>query len=134
MAICYLGLGSNLGDRKKFIELAVKKINNLKDTKVIKLSKIIETKPIGGPPGQRKYLNACLKIKTALSPTALLNKLKTIEHELGRPQKHRRFWPRTIDLDILFYANKIMNRKELKIPHPRIFERDFVLKPLLEVI
>lgn len=134
MAICYLGIGSNLGDRRKFIKLAVKKINNLKDTRVIKLSRIIETEPFGGPAGQPKFLNAALKIKTNLSPTNLLKKLKTIEQELGRPKKHGRSRPRTIDLDILFYSDKVINRKELKIPHPKIFERDFVIKPLLEIV
>lgn len=134
MAICYLGIGSNLGDRQKNISSAVKKINALKDTKVIKLSKIIETKPLGGHAKQGKFLNAALKLKTNLSPIGLLKKLKKIEQELGRPKKHIPYSPRTIDLDILFYNHKIINRKDLQIPHPRIFEREFVIRPLLEII
>jgi len=133
MPICYLGIGSNLGDREKNIKLALRKINRLKETKIIKLSKIIETKPIGGPVGQGKFLNAALKIKTNLAPAVLLGKLKTIERELGRSKKHIRYGPRTIDLDILFCGDKIINKKDLKIPHPRIFEREFVIKPLLEI-
>jgi len=133
MVICYLGIGSNLGDRRKTIKLAVKEINDLKDTKVIRLSRIIETKPAGGPSGQAKFLNAALKIKTNLTAFTLLEKLKQIEKKLGR-KKTVRFGPRTIDLDILFYGNKIINRKNLKIPHPRIFEREFVIKPLLQIL
>jgi dihydroneopterin aldolase/2-amino-4-hydroxy-6-hydroxymethyldihydropteridine diphosphokinase len=133
MATCYLGIGSNLGDRRKTIKLAVKEINNLKETKVIKLSGIIETKPVGGPVGQPKFLNAALKITTGLSPRILLKELKQIEKNLGR-KKAVRFGPRIIDLDILFYGNEIIDSKNLKIPHPRIFKREFVTRPLLEVI
>lgn len=133
MVTCYLGIGSNLGDRPKFIRLAIKKINNLKETKVIKVSRLMEAAPRGGPPGQAKFLNGALKIKTGLAPLRLLKELKKIEKELGR-KKTSRFGPRTIDLDILLYADKIMKRKELIIPHPRMFERDFVIKPLSEVI
>ncbi len=133
MSICYLGVGSNLGDREKNIKSAVRGINRLKGTKVIKLSKIIETEPVGGPAKQGKFLNAALKIKTSLPPQTLLKKLKEIEEGLGRT-KTARYGPRTIDLDILFYGDKIINRKDLVIPHPRVFERDFVLRPLSEVI
>lgn len=134
MVTCYLGIGSNLGNRQKFIRLALQKINQLKGTKIIKVSKIIETEPIGGPVGQGKFLNAALKLKTNLSPIGLLKKLKIIEQGLGRPQKHIRYSPRTIDLDILFYADRLINRKDLKVPHPKIFEREFVIKPLLKII
>jgi len=128
-----LGIGSNLGDRQKNIKLAIKKINSLKDTKVIKISRIIETKPVGGPRKQGKFLNAALKIKTNLTPSVLLKKLKNIECELGRT-KTVRYGPRPIDLDILFYGDKIINTKKLNVPHPKIFEREFVIKPLLEII
>jgi len=123
-----------LGNRRKNIKLALQKINRIKDTRIIKVSKIIESKPLGGCARQGKFLNACLKIKTSLAPLTLLNKLKKIEVQLGRPIRHMRYGPRTIDLDILFYADKIISRKELKIPHPRILERKFVLKPLLEIL
>lgn len=133
MVTCYLGVGTNLGDRRNNIKLAVKKINSLKGTKVIKLSKIMETEPLGGPSGQGKFLNLALKIRTNFSASRLLNKLKKIEKELCRV-KTVRYGPRVIDLDILFYGDRIINRKDLKVPHPKIFEREFVIKPLLEVI
>lgn len=133
MAICYLGLGANLGNRRKNIQLAVKNINSLKNTCVLKKSKIITSLPVGGPPGQRNYLNAALKIKTKLTPKNLLKELKKIESNLGRVRSAR-FAPRIIDLDILLYADIVMRGKKLTIPHPRMFGRDFVIRPLTEVI
>lgn len=133
MAICYLGIGSNLGNRRKYIRAAVKKISALKETKVIKLSATIGTEPSGGPAGQGKFLNAALKIKTDLPPLTLLKQLKHIEKTLGR-KKTLRWGPRIIDLDILFYGDKIINRKNLQIPHPKVFQRKFVIKPLLQVL
>ncbi|MBM3252576.1 MAG: 2-amino-4-hydroxy-6-hydroxymethyldihydropteridine diphosphokinase [Candidatus Omnitrophica bacterium] len=133
MMICYLGLGSNLGNRKKNIKAAIKKIGALKKTKVDKISKLIRTDPAGGPACQPKFLNAAAKIDTQLSPRDLLKNLQNIEKELGRTRAVRN-GPRTIDLDILFYGNAIIHKKNLKIPHPKIFERDFVVKPLLEII
>jgi 2-amino-4-hydroxy-6-hydroxymethyldihydropteridine diphosphokinase len=132
MFICYLGIGSNLGSRRKNIQEAIKRINALKNTKVIKVSKIIETQALGGPP-QGKFLNAAIKVQTSFNPPAFLKQLKRIEKDLGR-HKTVRFGPRTIDLDILLYGNKIINRKELKVPHPRMFEREFVMEPLCQII
>lgn len=133
MAICYLGIGSNLGDRKRNIKSALQKINQLKNTKVLKASKIMETEPQGGPRGQAKFLNAAAKISTKLAPLMLLKNLKKIEMELGRIKTVPN-GPRTIDLDILFYADKIIKSKELTVPHPKIFEREFVIKPLIQII
>ena len=133
MTICYLGLGSNLGNRRENIKLAVKKIEALKETRVLKKSKVMESSAVGGPLGQRGFLNAALKIDTKLSALTLLGKLKKIENHLGR-KKTVRFGPRIIDLDILLYADKVMHNKILTIPHPRMFSRDFVIKPLAEVL
>jgi 2-amino-4-hydroxy-6-hydroxymethyldihydropteridine diphosphokinase len=111
----------------------VEKIRALKNTKILKLSRIRESEPLGGPANQGKFLNAALKIQTSLSPLSLLKQLKIIEKVLGR-KKTVRWGPRLIDLDILFYGDKFIQRGDLKIPHPRLFEREFVLKPLVEVI
>ena len=132
MTVCYIGVGSNLGNRRQNIKSALEKISRLKGTRIYKVSKIIETEPVGGP-AQGKFLNAVLKIYTYLSPLLLLEKLKKIEKELGRKQTVR-LGPRIIDLDILLYSDKITQSKNLEIPHPRMFEREFVLKPLLEVL
>lgn len=134
MVTCYLGIGSNLGNRRENIKQALQKLNALKATKVILLSKIIETEPVGGPSGQNKFLNAALKIKTSIGPLILLKKLKEIEKELGRTNGYISNGPRTIDLDILFYGDKVMNRKDLKIPHPKAFGREFVTRPLWEIL
>ena len=133
MQTCFLGIGSNLGDRRKNIRLALEKISRLKDTKIIRVSKIAETVPLGGPSGQGKFLNAVLKINTNLTPLKLLKQLQKIENELGR-RRTVRWGPRIIDLDILLFGDKVIEGKELKIPHPRLMQRDFVLKPLLNLL
>lgn len=133
MAICYLGIGSNLGNRRKNIKLAIKKISALKGNRIIKEARLFETLPVGGPSGQPDYLNTALKIKTNIPPLTLLKKLKKIEIEMGRAPSVR-FGPRIIDLDILLYGDKVINSRKLTIPHPRMFKRDFVLKPLKEVL
>lgn len=133
MTVCYLGIGSNLGERRRNIKSAVKKVNCLKSTRVLKVSRIIETEPVGGPKGQGKFLNAAMKIETLLTPPGLLKALKKIEKDMGR-FKDVRNGPRVIDLDILFYGDKTLNSKQLIIPHPKVFEREFVLRPLAEVI
>ncbi|MFH1281788.1 MAG: 2-amino-4-hydroxy-6-hydroxymethyldihydropteridine diphosphokinase, partial [Candidatus Omnitrophota bacterium] len=105
MVICYLGVGSNLGQRGKNIKLAAKLIGALKDTKVIKISRFFNSLPCGGPEGQPNFINAVLKIKTNFSPVGLLKKLKKIENKLGRIPTVR-FGPRVIDLDILLYGDR----------------------------
>ena len=133
MTICYLGIGSNLGNRNRNISLAIKEINALQNTKVLKRSRVIESLPVGGPAGQNKFLNAVLKIETKLPALNLLRRLKEIESQMGR-KKTVRFGPRVIDLDILLYADKVKKSKALTIPHPKMFDRDFVIKPLMEVL
>lgn len=130
MAKVYLGIGSNLGDRRGNIRKALALLKDRK-IKLRKISKVIETDPVGGPK-QGKFLNAVLEADTDLRPRRLLETLKDIEMQLGR-KKTVRFGPRTIDLDILLYNNAIINAKDLIIPHPRMHERDFVLKPLREI-
>jgi len=127
----YIGIGSNLGDRLKSIENAIAEIKSNPGIAVEKISSIIETAPIGGP-RQGKYLNGVVKIKTEIEPYALLSILQNIENKLGRKRTIRN-GPRTIDLDILLYDDKIINKPDLKVPHPRMLEREFVMKPLLEI-
>ncbi|MCX5700802.1 MAG: 2-amino-4-hydroxy-6-hydroxymethyldihydropteridine diphosphokinase [Candidatus Omnitrophica bacterium] len=131
--VVYLGVGSNLGNRRGNIKQAVKKIGLLKNTKVLKSSKLISSNPLGGPANQPEFLNAAVKINTTLPAKTLLKELKIIEKALGRTKTVRN-GPRIIDLDILLYADKIIKNKSLTIPHPAMFMRDFVLRPLSEVI
>ncbi len=133
MAICYLGLGSNLGDRKKNIQLAIDFLRDIDGIRIESSSALYETDPQGCPYGSPKFLNGVIKIKTTLGPEQLLMTLKSIEKKLGRKGVKQKFSPRPIDLDILFYANKKINLPNLKIPHQHLRERDFVLKPLKEI-
>jgi len=132
MAVCYLGIGSNLGNRRENIKKALDYLKKTKGIKIEKSSRIYETDPIGGPV-QGRFLNAAIKIKTSFTPCVLLKILKKIEKDLGR-RKGVRFGPRQIDLDILLYGNKIIKRRDLVIPHLRMFTREFVLRPLREIV
>jgi len=131
MAIVYLGIGSNLGNRKENIETAKTHLaeNNIS---ILQCSSMIETKPLGGPPNQRNFINGVIKIETNLGPKDLLGLLKTIEQKLGREETVRN-GPRPIDLDILIYDRLQYQTPQLTIPHPRMLERDFVMNPLREI-
>ncbi len=130
MPIVYLGLGSNLGDRCKNIHEAVTLLNE-RGVRKVRLSTIIETNPVGGPP-QGLFLNAVLKAETALNPHELLVVLQKVEGDLGRIRAVKN-GPRTIDIDILLYEGIHLNTPHLVIPHPRMRVRDFVMIPLLEI-
>jgi 2-amino-4-hydroxy-6-hydroxymethyldihydropteridine diphosphokinase len=130
MAIVYLALGSNLGDRLKYIQRAVEELKN-SGLKILKISTIIETDPIGGV-AQGKYLNAVLKANTTYSPEELHVITQTIERKLGRVKKVFN-GPRVIDIDILLYDDIKLTTPQLLIPHPRMLERSFVMRPLAEI-
>ncbi len=130
MSIAYLALGSNLGDRRDFIQKALRELKDC-GLHVLKTSTIIETNPVGGPV-QGKYLNAVVKVRTFFSPEELLSAIGKIEKKFGRVREVVN-GPRVIDIDILLYDDvKIISRR-LVIPHPRMMEREFVLKPLEEI-
>jgi 2-amino-4-hydroxy-6-hydroxymethyldihydropteridine diphosphokinase len=131
MESVFVALGSNLGNKSENIERAIAFLKNTNGITVEKISSIIKTNPVAGPP-QPFYLNAVIKIKTNLVPVTLLKKLQNIEEKLGRVRTIKN-GPRPIDLDILLYGDKIINNKNLQVPHPRMFERPFVMKPLLEI-
>jgi len=131
MITCYIGVGSNLGDRQYYINTAIRKIMMLIGTRVRKISRIIESFPQGGPV-QGPYLNGVIEIETELNPYQLLQELHKIESSLGRVRVVKN-GPRTIDLDILTYGDLCINEEALCIPHPRILEREFVLGPLGEI-
>ena len=125
----FVGIGSNLGQRSKNIEEAIK---YLKETvEVNKVSSIIKTSPQGGP-RQPNYLNCVVKLNTTLSPYELLELLRMIEDKLGRLRLEKN-GPRTIDLDILLYDGLVHNDGSLSVPHPELEKRRFVLVPLREI-
>lgn len=132
MAVVYLGVGSNLGDRQANMDRALALLKENKEIEIKAVSALIETEPEGeGLEG--KFLNGAIKIDTDLPPLDLLSRLKTVERRLGRA-KSAPNTPRTMDLDILFYEDVvILEGKNLQLPHPRLAERKFVLQPLLEI-
>jgi 2-amino-4-hydroxy-6-hydroxymethyldihydropteridine diphosphokinase len=130
----YLGLGGNLGDRGDTLMSAVKMLARAPGVVVRKLSQFVVTEPVGGPPDQPKYLNAAMEVGTTLAPAELLSLLQRIEHALGRDRSRETRWgPRTCDLDILLLGELVVDTPELSIPHPRMHERLFVLRPLARI-
>jgi len=122
----YIGLGSNLGDREATVEAALAALPG-----VIAVSRLRETAPVGVV-DQPPFLNGVARLETELSPRELLDTLLAVERSLGR-ERRERWGPRTIDLDLLLYANEVVDEPGLTVPHPRLHERRFVLEPLAEL-
>jgi len=138
MTIAYIGLGSNLGNRQQHIKTALEKLGEAEQIELVRVSEVIETAPLaaqataGAAANQPGYLNAVAEIKTTLSAEDLHKKIAEIEISLGRVRRIK--WsPRTIDLDLLLYDEKIINRANLTVPHPQMHLRSFVLKGLCEL-
>lgn len=127
----YLSLGSNMGDKRENLLEAIKKVGELENTEVVKSSTILETEPFGYIE-QDNFLNACLEVKTLLTPQEFLSSILKIELDMGRVREIK-WGPRVIDIDILFYDNEIIQEDNLAVPHPWICEREFVLEPLSEI-
>jgi 3-oxoacyl-[acyl-carrier protein] reductase len=128
----YIALGSNLGDRRENLERALQELQEEPGIVLNQVSSYYETAPVGGPPGQRDFLNAAAQLQTELRPEDLLQTLLEIERRLGRVREVHH-GPRTIDLDLLLYDDLDCSGAELTVPHPRLHERLFVLQPLAEL-
>ncbi len=128
----YLGIGSNLGNRRRNVEKSLNLLKAEKEIRIKKQSSLYETKPVGGPK-QRAFKNGVVLIETTLSVKSLLNVLKNIENKLGRKKDAKRWGPRIIDLDILAYDRVVFKSKLLTVPHPMMHERFFVLAPFAEI-
>jgi 2-amino-4-hydroxy-6-hydroxymethyldihydropteridine diphosphokinase len=131
MSVVFIGVGSNLGNRENYIRKAINRLEETAGITVDKVSSIIESEPLNAP-AQGKFLNAVIKLETNLSAQTLLEELQAIEKDLGRTRPFKNA-PRTIDLDIILYGEEEINNPGLTVPHPRMFERPFVIKPLLEL-
>lgn len=127
----YLSLGSNMGDKRKNLLEAIKRIDSLENTEVVKTSTILETEPFGYKE-QDNFLNACLEVKTLMTAQEFLDTILKIELDMGRVREIK-WGPRIIDIDILFYDKEIIEEDNLAVPHPWICEREFVLEPLAEI-
>ena len=134
MTIAYIGVGSNIGDRIGYVQQAHCLLNDTEGIAVLESSSLYETEPVGYK-DQEWFINAVLKAETTLSPEELLNQCFRIENQLGRirHQELPKNGPRTLDLDILFYDNKVINSEIIDIPHPRMHQRAYALVPLLEL-
>ena len=129
--IAYVALGSNLGDRRAYLERARDAIDAIPECRVVAASAVEETQPLGGIP-QPAYLNQMLAVETTLDPAPLLAELQRIEAEAGRVRSNR--WAsRTLDLDIVLFDDRVVNSRELVIPHPGLAERPFWQRELAEL-
>jgi 2-amino-4-hydroxy-6-hydroxymethyldihydropteridine diphosphokinase len=127
----YLGLGSNLGDRVAYLQMAVEGLAAHPRVRLVALSPVYETEPVGGPP-QPDYLNAVVAVDTDLDARALLELAKALEASAERTPGER--WaPRTLDIDVLMVGEERVEEPDLVVPHPRIHQRAFVLAPLADV-
>ena len=127
----YLSIGSNMGDRKAYLEAAIEELKKVETIREIKVSEIIETEPYGYT-DQDKFLNAAIGFETLLTPDALLSVCHEIEKK-GKRERKIHWGPRTIDLDILLYGDCVMHTETLTIPHSEMHKRQFVLEPLSEI-
>src|SRR5215510_341968 len=134
METVFIGFGSNVGDRLDFCDRAVTLLSLLPHSQVSGVSLLYETEPVidHAQPGDGWFLNGVVQLETDITPNSLLTILREIERSLGRDEENRS-GPRTIDLDILFYGQRIIDEPDLIIPHPRLHQRRFVLMPLSEL-
>jgi len=129
--IAYIGLGANLGPREQTLRAALQELDGRPAVRVTGVSSFLETRPVGGPP-QGPFLNAAAELRTSLSPRELLAVLQEVERRFGR-RRTVRWGPRTLDLDLLLHDGHVIEEPDLKVPHPRMHERRFVLEPLAQI-
>ncbi len=127
----YIGIGSNVGNKRENFFEAVTRLAKLPDTRVLKESSLYESEPLGD--AKEWYVNGAVEIETKFKPDMLLKKFKNIERAMGRKKIKKRWGARIIDLDILLYDSAVVKKKNLRIPHPEMSSRKFVLIPLSEI-
>ena len=132
----FIGIGSNLGDRAANYREAIQRIAAIPETRVVRQSSIYETEPVGDLKGA--FLNGVVEVETELGPEVMMRRLLAIERIMGRKRvkgktKRGKYRPRIIDLDLLFYNKETIDTRTVKVPHPRLHERRFVLAPMSEL-
>jgi 2-amino-4-hydroxy-6-hydroxymethyldihydropteridine diphosphokinase len=133
--IAYIGVGSNLGDKIKNCVEAIQFIHSHPDCEVLRISSFYETEPLSLKKIETEgwYVNCAIKIRTPLNPVRLLQLMLNLEIRLGREPHHEKWSPRPIDLDLLFFNDDIIKTGPLRVPHPELHKRRFVLEPLAEI-
>ena len=134
----YIGMGSNVGERETHLRAALEALRNTNGLRLLTVSRFYETAPLGGPPGQGDYLNAVCAVSGAVtdagSAPELLERLLAIEAGRGRARDVAERWgPRTLDLDLLLFGDAVIDEPGLRVPHPRLHERAFVIEPLAAI-
>jgi 2-amino-4-hydroxy-6-hydroxymethyldihydropteridine diphosphokinase len=127
----YIGIGSNVGNKKENFLEALTRLARLPDTKITKESSLYESEPLGD--SKEWYVNGAIEIETKFKPEVLLKKFKNIERAMGRKKVKKRWGARIIDLDILLFDAQVVKKKNLRVPHPEMQKRKFVLVPLSEI-
>ena len=127
----FIGLGSNIGDRIQFLQKGIAALEAIPKTHVVAASSVYETEPVGLKE-QPPFLNAVVEVQISLGPVELVKTLKAIEEQIGRTESVR-WGPREVDLDLLYYGEKVLHKGRFIIPHPEIAKRKFVLVPLAEI-
>jgi 2-amino-4-hydroxy-6-hydroxymethyldihydropteridine diphosphokinase len=130
--VAYVAVGANLGDRAANIVSAVESLGRTPGLSLVGQSTLIENPAVGGPVESPPFLNGIVELRTTLSPRELLDRLLEIERSLGR-ERRERWSPRTIDLDLVLYGNQVIDAPDLKVPHPLMHVRRFVVQPLAEI-
>jgi 2-amino-4-hydroxy-6-hydroxymethyldihydropteridine diphosphokinase len=130
--LAYIGLGANLGEREEALRRAVELLDSERGVDVIAVSRFRETDPVGVV-DQPRFVNGAVAVETTLGPGELLDALLRIEQTLGRVRDGTRWGPRTVDLDLLVFADEVVDLPGLRVPHPRLHERRFALEPLAEL-
>jgi 2-amino-4-hydroxy-6-hydroxymethyldihydropteridine diphosphokinase len=128
----YIGLGANLGDREAMLRRAIELLGAEPGIEVVAVSTLRETDPVGYL-DQPRFLNGAVAVETELEPRELLERLLAVERALGRDRSGPRYGPRTIDIDLLLYGDRVVDEPRLTVPHPRLAERAFALEPLAEL-
>jgi 2-amino-4-hydroxy-6-hydroxymethyldihydropteridine diphosphokinase len=130
--IAYVALGANLGDRAAQIQDAAARLRESPGVHSVRLSTLVTYPAVGGPANSPDFLNAAAEVFTSLSPQAFLDRLLNVERQMGRIRSEK-WGPRTIDLDLLLYGDQIIASSKLKVPHPLMHQRRFVLEPLAAI-
>ncbi len=132
MSIAFIALGANLGDPAATVQSALRELGHMPVTRMLQHSRLYRSRPVG-PAGQPDYVNAVAQVETTLPPHELLDALFAIEALHGRVRDGQRWGPRTLDLDLLIYADLQLHDARLTLPHPEMTNRNFVLAPLVEI-